>query len=74
MACRKHLRIEIHFAVASELVTWLIHSGEAETRKEGVMLGQMLVDTDFIHHVLDEHNFDDRYLFFRFRQDGTKME
>ncbi len=28
------------------------------------------MNTDYIHHVADEHNFEDAYLFFRFRQDG----
>ena len=31
---------------------------------------QLLVNADYIHHVVDEHNFEDSYLFFRFRQDG----
>ena len=31
---------------------------------------QTLVDTDYIHHVVDEHAFEDGYLFFRFRKDG----
>lgn len=31
---------------------------------------QLLVRADFIHHVVDEHHFEDTYLFFRFRQDG----
>ena len=31
---------------------------------------QILVDTDYIHHVVDEHAFEDGYLFFRFRKDG----
>lgn len=61
--------------VASELVDWLVSSGEVETRSAAAELGQMLVDTDFIHHVVDEHYFEDAYLFFRFRQDGmmTKL-
>ena len=48
-------------------------SGEVETRSAGVELGQTLVDTDFIHHVVDEHYFEDAYLFFRFRQDGEEV-
>ena len=32
---------------------------------------QILVDTDYIHHVVDEHAFEDGYLFFRFRKDGV---
>ena len=33
----------------------------------------MLVTTDYIHHVVDEHHFEDGYLFFRFRQDGRGL-
>lgn len=49
---------------------WFVSSGEAETRSKGVELGQLLVNTDYIHHVVDEHYFEDSYLFFRFRIDG----
>ena len=56
--------------IASELVDWFVSSGEAETREQAVELGQLLINTDYIHHVVDEHNFEDAYLFFRFRQDG----
>lgn len=59
--------------VASELVDWFVSSGEAETREQAVELGQLLVNTDYIHHVVDEHNFEDAYLFFRFRQDGERI-
>lgn len=55
--------------VASELVDWFVSSGEVESRAKGVELGQLLVDTDYIHHVVDEHYFEDAYLFFRFRLD-----
>lgn len=34
------------------------------------LLVQLLVRSDYIHHVVDEHHFEDTYLFFRFRQDG----
>ena len=56
--------------VASELIDWFVSSGEAESREQAVELGQLLINTDYIHHVVDEHNFEDAYLFFRFRQDG----
>lgn len=58
------------FCVGTELVDCLIRCGEAETRAEATELGQLLVETDYIHHVVDEHNFEDDFLFFRFRQDG----
>lgn len=69
-----HLRSYYSCFIASELVDWLITSGEAEDRAQAVILGQLLVDTDYIHHVVDEHNFEDAYLFFRFRQDEPPHE
>ena len=60
----------IYYFTGSELIDCLISCGEADNREEGVELGQLLLDTDYIHHVVDEHNFEDGYLFFRFRQDG----
>ena len=59
---------------ASDLVSWLLKIGEAEDRAAGVRLGQLLVDTDYIHHVVDGHGFEDAFLFFRFRQDGKEDE
>jgi small-conductance mechanosensitive channel len=54
--------------VGSEAVCWLMR-----TQKSGVtaaiQLGQLLIDRDIIHHVLDEHNFKNEYLFYRFYLD-----
>ncbi len=52
---------------------WLLEVEEVHTRAAAVELGQLLVDTDFIHHVVDEHFFEDSYLFFRFKQDGKLL-
>jgi len=51
-----------------------VSSGEAESRARAVDLGNLLVDTDYVHHVVDEHRFEDGYLFFRFRTDGEGRE
>lgn len=59
---------------ASDLVSWFLKTEEAEDRAAGVRLGQLLVDTDYIHHVVDDHSFEDAFLFFRFRQDGEEEE
>jgi hypothetical protein len=55
--------------IASDLVDCLIRMREASSRQEAVKVGLLLVSTDYIHHVVDEHHFEDGYLFFRFRQD-----
>nr|QZX63201.1 glutathione peroxidase isoform 2 [Halisarca dujardinii] len=64
-----HLRSYYACFVASELVDWLVNNTEAETRDDAVGIGQMLVRSDYIHHVVDEHDFEDGFFFFRFRQD-----
>lgn len=69
-----HLRSFYSCFVASELVDWMVQNGEAASREEGVELGQLLVRADFIHHVVDEHHFEDNFLFFRFRQDEPPVD
>lgn len=55
--------------VGSEAIDWFLANGFASSREEGVKLGQSLLDADLVHHVVDEHNFEDKGLFYRFRQD-----
>ena len=51
-----------------EGVDWLVHC-EGMTREQAVAVGQMLVERNLLHHVLDEHTFHDDALFYRFRAD-----
>lgn len=55
--------------VGSEAIDWFLANGFASSREEGIQLGQSLLDADLVHHVVDEHNFEDRELYYRFRQD-----
>ncbi|XP_068675817.1 1-phosphatidylinositol 3-phosphate 5-kinase-like [Montipora foliosa] len=64
-----HLRKYHACFVGSEAIDWFIANGYASSRLEGVKLGQDLLDADLVHHVVDEHNFEDKALFYRFRQD-----
>lgn len=64
-----HLRKYHSSFVGSEAIDWFIANGFATTRQEGIQIGQALLDADLVHHVVDEHNFEDRELFYRFRQD-----
>lgn len=59
--------------VGSEAVDWLMRTQKA-TRKEATRLGQLLYKEGLIQHVLDEHPFDDDYLFYQFCQAGEKHE
>lgn len=65
---RHRLNIYPQCFVGSEAVIWLMKTQRA-TRKEATRIGQLLVQKRIIHHVLDEHPFDDAYLFYRFYED-----
>ncbi|MEM7591105.1 MAG: mechanosensitive ion channel domain-containing protein [Cyanobacteria bacterium P01_A01_bin.83] len=54
--------------VGSEAVDWIVkHQGFS--KEEAIELGQILIEREIIHHVADEHSFQDRYLFYRFYVD-----
>ena len=54
--------------LGSEAVSWLIQQEKA-TRSEAIAIGQMMLEQNIIHHVLDEHDFKDEPLFYRFYLD-----
>ncbi len=58
--------------VGSEAVDWLIQTQKA-TREEAMRIGQMLVELGMIHHVTDEHPFEDEHLYYRFYVDEPNM-
>lgn len=54
--------------VGSEAVEWVMRTQNSGI-KAAIQLGQLLVDRGIIHHVLDEHDFKNERLFYRFYQD-----
>lgn len=52
----------------TEAVNWLIEREKA-TRTEAIEIGKMMVKQRIIHHVLNEHDFKDEPLFYRFYLD-----
>ncbi len=69
IADRRHLlRVYARCFLGSDAVDWLV-ACEQVTRGEAVALGQRLVAQGFVRHVLDEHDFKDAPLFYRFRAD-----
>ncbi|NES73727.1 MAG: hypothetical protein F6K24_55335, partial [Okeania sp. SIO2D1] len=54
----------------SDAVEWLM-THERATREEAILMGQLMLQQGIIHHVLDEHNFKDEPLFYRFYDDET---
>jgi small-conductance mechanosensitive channel len=69
IADRRHLlRAHPHCFVGREAVDWLVRE-RGLSRDEAVELGRLLAARGVIHHVLDEHEFEDDNLFYRFRCD-----
>ncbi|MEM6612916.1 MAG: mechanosensitive ion channel domain-containing protein [Cyanobacteria bacterium P01_C01_bin.72] len=54
--------------LGSEAVAWLIQYEKA-TLAEAVAIGQLMIEKNIIHHILDEHNFKNEPLFYRFYLD-----
>ena len=73
--CDRTFRFQIYSEcfVGSEAVDWLVTNYEY-SRKEAVKVGQMLKDRGIIHHVTDDHNFKDEYLFYRFYADENRRK
>ena len=57
--------------VGSEAVDWLVNYLNI-SRPKAVAIGKKLVDKKVIHHVSDEHSFEDGPLFYRFYEDEGK--
>lgn len=70
---RHHLNIYPRCFIGSEAVEWLMRTQRA-TRQEAIRIGKLLIQKRIIHHVLDEHPFDDAYLFYRFHEDEQVQE
>jgi len=54
--------------IGSEAVEWLMQTQQV-SKKVALLLGQLLVAKNIIHHVTDDHDFKDEYLFYRFYLD-----
>ncbi|PVD23148.1 hypothetical protein C0Q70_16411 [Pomacea canaliculata] len=69
---RYHLRKYKQCFIAKDVIDWAHRSHHAQTREEAVAAMLCLQQHGMIHHVVDEHDFKDQSLFFRFtRDDGT---
>jgi potassium efflux system protein len=74
IADRRHLlTVYPKCFIGREAVDWMTRAFGL-SRPEAVELGQLLVDRDVVHHVLDEHGFMDGNLFYRFRGDETPSD
>lgn len=67
---RHRLSVYPRCLVGAEAVRWMVDVIGA-THSEAIALGRRLVAQKLLHHVLDEHDFEDAPLFYRFRADET---
>ena len=67
-----HFRVYENCFIGSDAVQWLLDSGHARDETEAVNIGKKLVRFGMIHHVVEEHDFENKYLFYRFSIDEPK--
>lgn len=59
--------------LGSDMVSWLQVNCNASL-SEAIRLGQLLIDNCLMHHVLDEHEFKNEALFYRFYADEELLK
>jgi phosphatidylinositol 3,4,5-trisphosphate-dependent Rac exchanger 2 protein len=65
-----HLVTYNNVMVGSEFVDWMMASSKTPlTRAQCVVKGQALINARMLHHVTDEHRFEDAMLFYKFYSD-----
>ncbi len=57
--------------LGNEAVDWMVKNAKI-SREDAVNLGQKMIEKGILHHVLDEHQFKDEDLFYRFNEDEGK--
>ncbi len=62
------LKIYPNCFVGSEAVAWLMRT-QGINKSDAICIGQIMMKRGLIHHVVDEHDFKDEYLFYCFSQD-----
>ena len=68
---RYKLKLFHHCFLGHEAVDWLVENLKI-SREKAVSIGKKLIKAKIIHHVKDEHDFEDGDLFYRFYQDEDK--
>lgn len=70
---RRHmLKTHVNVFTGADAVGWAVQAGKAADRAAAVKLLQTLVDAEVLHHVADEHEFEDAPLFYRLLADEAE--
>ena len=67
------IRLYPNVFVGQDAVSCLVSSGVAADRAHAVALGSVLQQAGYMHHVHDDHDFADQWLFFRFYVDEVDL-
>jgi hypothetical protein len=68
---RYHLKTYPRCFISSDAIDWFIDNLGID-RPAAIVLGQRLIDEHWIHHVVDQHTFEDGHLFYRFYWDEPR--
>ena len=68
---RYKLKLYQHCFLGNEAVDWIAKQVQV-SRTDAIKLGQQMIDKGIFHHVVDEHQFKDEPLFYRFYEDEGK--
>ena len=69
---RRHkLKLYQRCFLGNEAVDWIVKQTRV-SRADAIKIGQTMLDKGIFHHVLDEHQFKDENLFYRFKADEGK--
>ena len=52
--------------IGAEAVTWLVSTLNLSSREEAVSIGQLMLEKKILRHCVNEHEFQDKYLFYVF--------
>ena len=70
-ARRHKLKLYHHCFLGNEAVDWIVEKLKI-SRTDAVKLGQKMIEKKIFHHIVDEHQFKDEPLFYRFYEDEKK--
>ena len=69
---RRHkLKLYQRCFIGNEAVDWIVEQTKV-SRMAAIKIGQTMLEKGLFHHVLEEHQFEDAHLFYRFNEDKGK--
>jgi hypothetical protein len=70
-ARRQKLKLYHHCFLGNESIDWIVERLKI-SRQDALKLGQKMIEKKLFHHIVDEHQFKDEPLLYRFYEDEQK--